>query len=80
MDPKQRIRSYIVNELHQGEQDVSDDVRLLETEILDSMKLLQLITFLESEFGIEVLDEDLVATNFDTLDDITHLVALRQAS
>lgn len=40
---------------------------LLENGIIDSVKMLELISFLEKQYGIKVDDEDLYPENFDTL-------------
>jgi acyl carrier protein len=48
-----------------------DDDSLIETGIIDSTGILELIEFLESRFGIEVDDTDAVPQN---LGSITHLV------
>ncbi len=81
MTVQDRLRSYIVRELRfpGPESDLSDDLPLLEREILDSMGILQVVTFLEGEFGVEVDDEDLVAENFATITDIARLVESKQS-
>jgi acyl carrier protein len=54
--------------------EIADDSPLLERQILDSLGLFQLVSFLESEFGVEVQDEELVPANFGTIADIARLV------
>jgi acyl carrier protein len=44
------------------------------------MGIFQVVSFLESEFGIEVGDEDLVPDNFGTIDLIAALVESKQGS
>jgi acyl carrier protein len=53
------------NELH-------GDDSFIETGIIDSTGILQLVEFVEQEFGVKVDDEDLVPEN---LDSINRLVA-----
>jgi len=60
--------------------DLKNDYPLLEKEVLDSMGIFQVVSFLESEFGIEVGDEDLVPDNFGTIDLIAALVESKQGS
>jgi acyl carrier protein len=76
MSPEDRIRTYIIEELRYSGQpsDLSDDSPLLEKEILDSMGIFQVVSFLESEYGIEIDDEDLVPDNFGTIARIALLV------
>ena len=45
--------------------------------ILDSMALMQLVSFLEEEFDIEIDDTEVTAENFKTIADIERLVGGR---
>jgi acyl carrier protein len=77
-----RVRSFIIDELRfrGSAKDLKNDYPLLEKEVLDSMGIFQVVSFLESEFGIEVDDEDLVPDNFGTIDLIAGLVESKQGS
>ncbi len=50
---------------------------LLDAGIIDSTGVLELLMFIESEFGLVVPDEDLVPENFDSLDAIGRYLADR---
>ncbi|HEY4273460.1 MAG TPA: acyl carrier protein [Candidatus Udaeobacter sp.] len=47
---------------------------------LDSLALIRLVAFLESELGIRVEDEELVADNFATLRKVGELIATKTPS
>jgi acyl carrier protein len=70
------IREFITRELADDRIDgrMTDDYPLLEQQVLDSMGMFQLVAYLESEFGIEIDDEELVPANFGTIGDIARLV------
>ena len=51
-----------------------DDASFLEAGIIDSTGVLELITFLEGSFDIEVLDEEMVPENFDSVSRIVGYV------
>lgn len=53
---------------------LADDDHLLANGILDSLGVLDLVGYLEHEFGISVADEDLVPEHFDTLRRLTAFV------
>ena len=57
----------------------ADDDSLLEQGIIDSTGVLELITFLESHFGIAVDDEELVPENLDSITHLTRFVAAKQS-
>ena len=47
--------------------------------MIDSLSMLELISRLEKEFGIEVDDEDLVPTNFATIREIASFVESKRS-
>jgi acyl carrier protein len=51
---------------------------LLENGILDSLGVLDVVSFLESEFGIVADDEELVPENFRTIENIAEYVQRKQ--
>jgi acyl carrier protein len=55
------------------------DESLVETGIVDSTGILELIEFLESEFGIEVLEEETVPENLDSIDRLCRYVESKQS-
>jgi acyl carrier protein len=58
---------------------IGPDTALMENGILDSTGLVQLIMFLESTFGIEVADSDVVPETFATPNAIAAFVAAKAA-
>ena len=53
---------------------VSNDSLLLGTGLLDSLGVLEVVSFVEREFQITVLDEDLSPENFRTINSIAAFV------
>jgi acyl carrier protein len=56
-----------------------DDVSLMQTGVIDSTGVLELIFFLEEKFGIKVADEEMVPENLDSVSAIATFVARRAA-
>jgi acyl carrier protein len=54
---------------------LNNDASLLETGIVDSIGILEIVAFLEQEFAVRIEDEDLVPENFGTIANITSFVA-----
>jgi acyl carrier protein len=69
----EKIRRFIVDDLLFGQEEdmPSDDASLLETGVVDSTGVLELVAFLEHHFEIRVEDSELVPEN---LDSVTRLV------
>jgi acyl carrier protein len=75
MNVADRIRGFITEEVMlNAETKLADDTPLLDG-IMDSLALMQLVAFLEEEFGTEIDDTEVTAENFRTLADIERLVS-----
>ena len=74
------IKDYISQELVRDPAllPVADDTSLLESGILDSLSLLQLVVFLEGRFGITVGDADLLPEHFATVNTICAYLRTRE--
>ena len=53
---------------------VANDQDLLETGILDSLGVLELVAFIEKEYGMSVNDDELMPENFRSVDQLTAFV------
>lgn len=78
-DVKDRLRTYIAEEVLFGEGTVSDDQDLL-AGVLDSLALLQFVEHIEAEFGFDVDDADMVPDNFRTLNAVESYLSSRTTS
>ena len=57
--------------------DFSDEQSFLETGLIDSLGVAQLVAFVEAEFGVKVGEADLVPENFDSVARISAFVQAR---
>lgn len=75
--PAERIRDFLIDEAHwEGSRaELTDDLPLIESHVIDSMMLLRLVAWLESEYGIAIGDADVVPSNFGSIERISQLVA-----
>ena len=70
-DPKAKVKAFIIENFLFGNADgLNDDTSFLEEGIIDSTGVLELITYLEEEYAINVEDEELIPENLDSLDNI----------
>lgn len=74
------IEKFLAEELAAdgGSGSIARDEDLLAAELLDSLGIQELVAFLERSFGIEVVDDDLVADNFRSIDAIVEFVEKRR--
>ena len=76
-----RIKEYITKQFPLArKRGVRNDDPLLESGILDSLGILDLVTYLEEEFGISVDDEELVPDNFQNIERLAAFVSEKQNS
>ncbi len=80
LEIKEKIRGFIVENFLFGSDDMSlgDDDSFLESGIIDSTGILEVVGFIEDEFDIEVLDEELVPDNLDSLNKLISYIGRKQ--
>ena len=73
MEVKNQVRQYIVENFLFGDESPleSDSMSLLDGGIIDSVGVMELVAFLEQDFGLDVADEDLIPENLDSVENLT---------
>jgi len=76
MNTSDTIRKFILEELlsDKTKLDLTNSDSLIESNIIDSLGIQNLILFLEKEFNIKVLDEDVLPENFENVEAICTFV------
>ena len=81
MDHKTRIRQFVLSNFYVADAStLGDDLSLLDRGIIDSTGVLEVIGFLETEFAIQVLDEEMLPENLDSISRIADYVVRKQAA
>jgi len=74
-DIEREIRSFIINNFLFGRADALNDSAVLLGGVIDSTGAIELVIFLQDQFGITVEDEEIaVPENFDSLANIATFV------
>ena len=73
MDVRSSIRNFLKNVASKGT-GFSDNDNLLTKGVIDSLRMLDLINFLEAQFHLKVDEDDLMPENFESINAITHFV------
>jgi len=81
MQIKDQLRNYIFSELARDNysKNLSDDDSLVENGVLDSVAIVQLLSFIEDNFGIIINDEELIPENFETINSMYSLIKLKES-
>ncbi|MCJ9670418.1 MULTISPECIES: acyl carrier protein [unclassified Neorhizobium] len=75
------VREFIAeNFLFRADAEVSNNQSLLESGVIDSTGVLELIAFLEQTYGITVADDEIVPENLDSIDNMTSYLTTKLAA
>ena len=76
------VRQYVSDRLLFGKTEVElkGDTSFLESGIIDSTGVLELVSFLEEQFKVKVDDEDLIPANLDSVDAIVRFVESKRTA
>jgi acyl carrier protein len=73
---KAKIRTHIVEKFPLAKKrNIQEQDSLLETGVIDSLGVLDLVHYLEAEFGFQVSDDELLPENFESVNSIAAFVA-----
>jgi methoxymalonate biosynthesis acyl carrier protein len=80
MDVESSVREFLKDQVavQEGKDDIATDESLLDSGVLDSASILELVSFLEERFSFTIDDEELVPENFETVDSIVSLVTSKK--
>jgi acyl carrier protein len=75
-DIEAQIRQYVRENFILGQEDLelSDRDSFLESGIIDSTGILELVAFVEESFDIEILDEEMLPENLDSISNAANFI------
>lgn len=81
MDLERQIREYVLTELLYDRQlpSIADDESLLGAGMLDSLAVMRLVLWLEEQYGVQLLDDEVVPENLDSVRHIADLLRRKKA-
>lgn len=77
---KNTLKNYIVEDILLGDRsfEINDDTELINDNIIDSINLMKLISFIENKMHITYDRDDYSVNNFNTINDIVDLIKKRK--
>ncbi len=76
-----RIRQFIIQNLYFLEDEfIANDASFLETGVVDSTGVAELVGFVQSEFGIRVESGEILVQNFDSIEKLAAFVRRKLAA
>jgi acyl carrier protein len=77
----QTVRHFIVEHFLYGDQSapLKPEDSFLDRGIIDSTGVLELVSYIQKEFSIEVYDAEIIPDNFDSISKLTQYILQKQA-
>ena len=78
MSPINKVREFVIENFLFGDTSkISNDVSFIETGIIDSTGILELVAFLEETYGIEFEDDEIIPENLNSLRNIESFLRMK---
>jgi acyl carrier protein len=79
MNVSQRVKQFIVENFYvSNPSELTDGASLIQGGWIDSTGMLEMITFIEQEYGVRIVDTEVTPENFDSIERIAAFVAARR--
>ena len=79
MEVAARVRSFIRSNFYVADSaKLTDEDSLLDGGVVDSTGILEVVSYIEAQFEIRVLDEEMLPENLDSIGKITRFVERKQ--
>jgi acyl carrier protein len=80
MTIQERVRDFVLESYYVSDPaQLTDDMSLIDSGIIDSTGMLDLILFIEGEYGIRVADAETIPGNLETIGRIASYVERKQS-
>lgn len=77
---KRQLRGFVTKNFYLADVGSFDDATsFLDRGVIDSTGVLELVTFVEDEYGLTVADEEIVPANFDTVNALAGFITRKSA-
>lgn len=76
---RETIKEHIQQAAFVDKNKILDDSLIFKEGYFDSMGFVVLITFIEDNFGISVVDQDLIEENFESINRITDFIVRKKS-
>ncbi len=82
MTVKQQLRQLILENylFSDNPNDLSDEASFMDLGVIDSTGIMEVVIFMEENFGIKVLDADLLPENLDSINALVAFVERKRAA
>ena len=76
----QELAEFLVNRFPNLGDTLNAETSLIESGAVDSLGILEIVSFLGEQYSIEIEDEDFLPENFESLNALTNFVVTKKAA
>ncbi len=82
MTTQEQLKEYVLSEFmfDQNPEALTADYDLLNNGVIDSMGILDLVSFMEEKFGVQVGDDEITPDNFRNLDTLVKMIETKSGA
>ncbi len=80
MDKKKIIKDFLLDTVIKEVDTITDEQQLIDSGLIDSISIVNVILFLEKQFKISFSEEDMLPENFETLNAMVDTVEKKSKS
>jgi acyl carrier protein len=81
MNTQQRVRQFVVDNFYVSDpSEIADDTLLVTSGVVDSTGILEVIGFLETEFGIRIEDREMTPENLESIERMASFVERKRTA
>ena len=70
-----KVKAYVLEETFADGGKINNETLVFKEGFFDSMGFVKLVSYLENEFRIRITDDDLVETNFESINAISNFIS-----
>ena len=80
MKVQERVRGFILEYFYVSDPaELTDEISLIDSGYVDSTGMLEIILFLEGEYGFHIEDQETIPENLETISRIAAFVTMKQS-
>lgn len=77
---KNEIRDFIASLSYIDPTMIHDDTLIIRDSVIESIGIIQMVVFVEENYGVQMTDKDLIEENFESVNAITKLIQQKLAN
>jgi acyl carrier protein len=71
---KEKVKQFILKTSYISEDQINNETMIFAQGIMDSMGFISIIGFIEESFSVSASDDDLIESNFESIDAISNFI------